>query len=82
MVETALCRHAKKATVFAANLDGDERIEHDLGPIQRAWLQDAGGSVRLNDELLKTGDGVVIQCGGMITLDKGQQVEVLLFELP
>lgn len=70
------------ANVFAANLDGDERIEHDLGSIQRAWLQVAGGSVRLHDELLNTGDGVAIEGGGMITLDKGEQADVLLFELP
>lgn len=70
-----------KANVYAANLDGDERIEHDLGSIQQAWVQVAGGSVRLNDELLNTGDGVAIEGGGMITLDMAQQAEVLLFEL-
>jgi len=71
-----------KANVFAANLDGDERIEHELGSIKRAWVQVAAGSVRLNDEVLNPGDGVAIEGGGMITLDKGKQAEVLLFELP
>lgn len=70
------------ASVYAATLDGEERINHDLGSIQRAWLQVAGGRLRLNDEWLETGDGVAIEGGGLITLDKGEQAEVLLFELP
>lgn len=70
------------ASVYAATLDGEERIDHDLGSIQRAWVQVAGGRLRLNDEWLETGDGVAIEGGGLITLDKGEQAEVLLFELP
>lgn len=71
-----------RAYVFSANLDGDERIDHDLGSTRRAWLQVASGSLRLNNEVLNAGDGVAIEGGGKITLDKGQQAEVLLFELP
>lgn len=70
------------ANVFAATLDGAERIEHDLGNTARAWVQVAAGSVRLNDQALTTGDGVAIEGGGVITLDRGQEAEVLLFELP
>lgn len=71
-----------KANVFAANVDGDEQIEHDLGTTQRAWVQVANGSVRLNDELLNTGDGVAIEGGGRIIFDHGDKAEILLFELP
>jgi len=70
------------ASVFAANIGGDERIEHDLGTTQRAWVQVAEGRVKLNDELLYAGDGVAIEGGGHITLHQGEQAEVLLFELP
>ncbi len=71
-----------KANVFAATIDGDERIAHDLGSIQRAWVQVAGGRVRLNDEPLNTGDGLAIEGGGNIIFDQGEHAEVLLFELP
>ncbi len=71
-----------KANVFAATINNDERIEHDLGTIQRAWIQVAGGRVRLNDQLLNAGDGVAVEGGGKITLDRGEQAEILLFELP
>lgn len=71
-----------RACVFAATLDGSEHIEHDLGSIQRAWIQVARGTVRLNNDVLHAGDGVAIEGGGKITLDQGDQAEILLFELP
>ena len=70
------------ARVHAATLDGDERIEHDLGTLPKAWLQVARGSLTLNGERLDRGDGVGIEGGGAIVLADGDDAEVLLFELP
>ena len=70
------------ARVYAATLDGGQRIEHDLGDAPKAWLQVASGSLTLNGERLERGDGVGIEGGGPIVLADGEGVEVLLFELP
>lgn len=75
-------RSLAEAFVYAATLDGDERIDHDLHDTQRAWLQVARGELQLNGEYLATGDGVAIEGGGSIVLEKGRGAEVLLFELP
>jgi redox-sensitive bicupin YhaK (pirin superfamily) len=70
------------ANVFAATLDGEEQIVHNLGTIPKAWLQVAGGTLTINGEQLSTGDGVAIEGGGSISLSNGNNAEVLLFELP
>ena len=70
------------ARVYAATLDGAQRIEHDLGDVPKAWLQVARGALTLNGERLGRGDGVGIEGGGPIELADGEDAEVLLFELP
>ena len=71
-----------KANVYAATLNGDEVIEHDLGTVPKAWLQVARGTVSLNNEPLVAGDGVAIEGGGMLVLSDGADAEVMLFEMP
>lgn len=71
-----------KANVYAAKLNGDEVIEHDLGTVPKAWLQVARGTVSLNNEPLVAGDGVAIEGGGMLVLSDGADAEVMLFEMP
>jgi len=70
------------AFVYAATLTGEQRIEHELGDRQKAWLQVARGSLKLNGESLNKGDGVAIEGGGTLSLSDGSNAEVLLFELP
>ena len=70
------------AFVYAATLSDDQRIEHDLGEVQKAWLQVARGSLKLNGETLSKGDGMAIEGGGKIVLSEGDNADVLLFELP
>lgn len=69
------------ASVYAATLDGDEQIEHDLGAIFKAWVQVARGSLSINGKLLNKGDGVAIDGGGRITMNRGDNAEMLLFEI-
>ncbi len=71
-----------KANVYAAALNGDEVVEHDLGTVPKAWLQVARGKVSLNNEPLVAGDGVAIEGGGMLVLSDGVDAEVMLFEMP
>lgn len=69
------------ASVYAATLEGDQQIEHDLGTVPKAWLQVARGRLVVNGVEISKGDGVAVEGGGSITLSSGDNAEVLLFEL-
>ena len=68
------------ALVYAATLDGDARIEHDMIEGGLGWLQVARGSLRVNGIALGTGDGVALDGGGSLVLDGADDAEVLLFD--
>jgi quercetin 2,3-dioxygenase len=69
------------AYVYAAILDGTDRIEHQLAAGRRAYMQVARGSLSVNGTGLATGDGVKIDESVKITLNQAQDAEVLLFDL-
>lgn len=73
-------RVQQDARVYAANLDGDEQIEYSTDAHRKLWLQVASGSVSLNGEELKQGDGAALD-GGPVRLDSGKGADVLLFDL-
>nr|WP_306267112.1 pirin family protein [Pararhizobium sp. IMCC3301] len=73
-------RVQQDARVYAANLDGDEQIEYHAKPDRKLWLQVASGSVSLNGEQLKQGDGAALD-SGPVQLDNGQNADLLLFDL-
>tara|TARA_R110000868_G_scaffold4656_7_gene28971 strand:+ start:1808 stop:2539 length:732 start_codon:yes stop_codon:yes gene_type:complete len=73
-------RVQQDARVYAANLEGDEQIEYHAEPDRKLWLQVASGSVSLNGEQLKQGDGAALN-GGPVKLDNGQNADLLLFDL-
>ena len=75
-------RTRANAYVYAAVLDGDETIEHDLRSTRRAWVQVARGELQLNGVLLNAGDGIAIEGGGNLVLDNSYDAEIILFELP
>ena len=68
--------------LYAALLDGDETIDFDIGLRQKAWLQLARGSVRLNGMKLQPGDGVAVEDEPVLSLSGGKRAEVLLFVMP
>ncbi|HYG84864.1 MAG TPA: pirin family protein [Azospirillum sp.] len=67
--------------LYAALLDGDERVTFDLRPGRHAWVQVARGHVRLNGTVLKEGDGAAVSDERTLILDGGLGAEVLLFDL-
>ncbi|ALI55384.1 pirin family protein [Celeribacter marinus] len=69
------------ASVFAATLNGDQMITQGLCAGRKAWVQIAGGSVRVNDVILNKGDGLAIDGSGALTFDQGQDAEFLFFDL-
>lgn len=69
------------ASVYAALLDGDEQVQHELAPGRRAYVHVARGGVTLNGQQLGAGDGVKIEDERKLSLSEGKNAEILLFDL-
>jgi redox-sensitive bicupin YhaK (pirin superfamily) len=67
--------------VYAALIDGDEKVNFTLPPNRFAYVHVARGRVNLNGKTLKEGDGVRIRKETELRFDKGEGAEVLLFDL-
>jgi redox-sensitive bicupin YhaK (pirin superfamily) len=71
------------ARIYDASLDEGARVMHRLGKGRRAWLQVVRGSLDLDGEWLRTGDGAAIEVADSITVAAHDpQTEILLFDLP
>ena len=70
------------ALVYGALVDGGEKVSYELQPKRNAWVHVAQGSVELNGNRLEAGDGAAISDERVLQLTRGQQAEVLLFDLP
>jgi redox-sensitive bicupin YhaK (pirin superfamily) len=68
--------------LFAGLLDGAERVTHALAPGRSAWLHVARGSIALNGERLRAGDGVAIVGERSLDLEHGERAELVLWDLP
>jgi len=71
----------QEVDVYAALLDGDEHIRHELARGRQCWLQVARGALELNGEQLQEGDGASLTDATSLELAQGQDAEVLLFEM-
>ena len=69
------------ASVYAALLDGAERIEHKLDPARKAYVHVARGKVTVNGQPLQAGDALKASGVAELVLEKGEQAEVILFDL-
>jgi redox-sensitive bicupin YhaK (pirin superfamily) len=69
------------AKIFASLLDERQEVVHSLEAGRSAWLQVAAGSVRLNDVVLKQGDGAAISQESNLRMTAQEPAEVLLFDL-
>ncbi|MEO1040918.1 MAG: pirin family protein [Pseudomonadota bacterium] len=67
--------------VYAATLNGDQTISYDLPEGRHAWIQVAEGSLTINGESVRRGDGFAVLDPGTITLSQGEDAEILLFDL-
>ena len=70
------------ARLFAGLLDGAERVTHALAPGRSAWLHVARGTVGLNGERLRAGDGAAIVGERSLELEHGERAELVLWDLP
>jgi redox-sensitive bicupin YhaK (pirin superfamily) len=69
------------ARVYAALLAGTERAVHRLAPGRRAYVHVARGSLRVNGQVLSSGDALKLEDLQEVVLEHGDGAEVLLFDL-
>lgn len=69
------------ARVYAALLHGEEAASLDVGPDRHVYVHVARGSLEVNGERLEEGDGARIRNAGALQFAKGQDAEVLVFDL-
>ena len=70
------------AAVYAALLDGAERVSHALAPGRKAYVHLARGKVAVNGQPLSTGDALKASGESALVLERGDNAEILLFDLP
>ena len=69
------------ARLYAGLFDGSERAQHALAPGRRAYLHVARGGLVANGAQLGAGDALKVAGDSGILLEKGNDAEVLLFDL-
>jgi redox-sensitive bicupin YhaK (pirin superfamily) len=69
------------ARLWAGCFDGDESAQRVLDPGRKAYVFLARGALRVNGQSLKAGDAVALSHESLLTLDHGEQAEVLVFDL-
>jgi len=69
------------AKLHAGLIDGRERAELTLDPARKGYVHLVRGSLDVNGQTLSTGDAVLLEGEGRITLANGSDAEVLVFDL-
>jgi redox-sensitive bicupin YhaK (pirin superfamily) len=69
------------ARMYAGLFDGSERASHALAPGRKAYLHVVRGKLNVNGAQLNAGDALKAEAVAEILLEKGQDAEVLLFDL-
>lgn len=68
------------ADIYATTLKGDQSIDHMMADGSRGWVQVARGSVTVNGEALRRGDGLAIKKSGRLEFRDGDDAELIYFE--
>jgi hypothetical protein len=69
------------AAVYAALIDGAERVTHPLAPQRKAYVHVARGTVSVNGNELSAGDALKASGESGVVIERGSDAEVLLFDL-
>jgi redox-sensitive bicupin YhaK (pirin superfamily) len=69
------------ASIHAALVDGDERIERALDPRRKTYVHVIRGSVEVNGQRLDAGDAAKLVDERVLTIARGDDAEVLVFDL-
>jgi hypothetical protein len=70
------------ARVYAALLTGDEAVSHALAPGRRAYVHVVRGGASVNGTALAAGDAAKLERETSVSVDHGDNAEILLFDLP
>lgn len=70
------------ARIYATILEGGERLTHVLADGRGAYVQVARGRLQVNGITLEAGDALQASEETVLTLENGQDAEVLVFDLP
>jgi quercetin 2,3-dioxygenase len=68
--------------LYVAVLSSDDRITLEVKRDRFAWIQVARGTLTLNGESLREGDGVQIESPESLELTTKANAEILIFDLP
>ena len=69
------------ARVMGATLKAGETVNHLLSPSSQVYLVAARGSVRVNGELVDTGDGAAIAHAPRLAIEAATEAEVVVVEV-
>ncbi|MBI3368070.1 MAG: pirin family protein [Burkholderiales bacterium] len=69
------------AAIRAGLFDGDEGAQLPLDPERLTYVHVARGEVDVNGQRLAAGDAAKLRAEGQLRISKGQQAEVLVFDL-
>jgi redox-sensitive bicupin YhaK (pirin superfamily) len=69
------------AYLYAALVDGAERVAHALAPGRRAYVHVARGAATVNGQALASGDALKASNVAELVIEHGRDAEVLLFDL-
>jgi hypothetical protein len=70
------------ASVYAGLFDGAEAATLALAPGRKAYVHVARGSISANGTALSAGDALKLSDADALKLERGQDAEVLVFDLP
>jgi redox-sensitive bicupin YhaK (pirin superfamily) len=70
------------ATLAIGQFDGpNEQARHDIAPGRRAYVHVVRGAIDVNGTRLAAGDAAHVEQESVVTLERGDDAEVLLFDL-
>nr|WP_208605431.1 pirin family protein [Salinicola socius] len=70
------------AFIYASLLDGEERAELTLAGDRQSYVHVVRGSITVNGQALEGGDALMLVDEPGVTLEQGEDAEVLVFDLP
>jgi quercetin 2,3-dioxygenase len=69
------------ASLYAGLFDGDEAVTLPLNPARKAYVHVARGTLAVNGRKLHKGDAALLADESSLTLNEGDDAEVLVFDL-
>ncbi len=74
-------RIRQDAVVFSAMLDPGQHVVHELTPGRSVWLHMVQGEVKLDDQVLTTGDGAGVTAARAVSFTAREQTEILMLDV-